>query len=430
MKKILLLFLVLLLLGTTSPVHAVTPEQRRVFDSGAYYFNIDEYCGPVTGSTSSNAASASASGYPVRTPHIKDSAAVAKAINDFIQEKKPRSPFAGMGQYFVQGGMRAGINPLMVVTQSLKETGLATISGSGMSSGSYNSFGRTATRSQPHVSTNRLWYKWDSWQASLYASNYPATGNTGDPDDIFQYIARRYADKLDNFETFLHAYAPAYENDTATYIRQVVQWSQEIANKAGPDAIDLGTIGTQSVDQSTLRVGGGTGCRNGEAAGIENFVFYSQYDSRWKDHPFGNSLIGPSGCGPTSLAMVVATLANRNITPIDTANFGTQQGHAQPQGGSSWSLFERGPSNWGLSSSTIGQDFDAAAAAIRSGALVIASGTGAMPYTNQGHIIVIRGVKQDGSFVVADPQRTTGEEETYTQAQLIGSTRNMWVITK
>ena len=38
--------------------------------------------------------------------------------------------------------------------------------------------------------------------------------------------------------------------------------------------------------------------------------YYSQLDSRWKDIAYGDGTIGRSGCGPTSLAMVVSSLTD------------------------------------------------------------------------------------------------------------------------
>jgi N-acetylmuramoyl-L-alanine amidase len=162
-----------------------------------------------------------------------------------------------MGKYFVQGGMRAGINPLLVVAHAQKETGFGK-DGSGIKSGSHNSFGRSASATQPGVTTSRKWYSWGSWEASLYAPVYPASGKVDQPDDIFQYIARRYSNNLDNGLTSymegpngLPAYGPSSDgNDVPGYIAHITKVGQDIAAASG-GAIDLTKLGG-----ATTSVGG------------------------------------------------------------------------------------------------------------------------------------------------------------------------------
>ncbi|MCB5952326.1 RICIN domain-containing protein [Enterococcus sp. BWT-B8] len=48
--------------------------------------------------------------------------------------------------------------------------------------------------------------------------------------------------------------------------------------------------------------------------------YYSQLDSRWSRLTFGTSKFGPSGCVPTSMAMVLKGSYGMNVTPVDTAN--------------------------------------------------------------------------------------------------------------
>jgi len=45
-----------------------------------------------------------------------------------------------------------------------------------------------------------------------------------------------------------------------------------------------------------------------------DIVYFNQADSRWKDIAYGKAgTIGRSGCGPTSLAMVISALTNDTI---------------------------------------------------------------------------------------------------------------------
>ncbi|MGM0181706.1 hypothetical protein IGK74_000606 [Enterococcus sp. AZ150] len=49
-------------------------------------------------------------------------------------------------------------------------------------------------------------------------------------------------------------------------------------------------------------------------------VYYSQLDNRWKNRRYGMSTLGPSGCVPSSMAMVLKGCYGINVTPVDTAN--------------------------------------------------------------------------------------------------------------
>lgn len=47
--------------------------------------------------------------------------------------------------------------------------------------------------------------------------------------------------------------------------------------------------------------------------------YYSQWDGRWSGNRFNSSTIGPSGCVPTSLAMILKGSYGMNLTPADVA---------------------------------------------------------------------------------------------------------------
>ncbi len=190
------------------------------------------------------------------------------------------------------------------------------------------------------------------------------------------------------------------------------------------------TQGTPSPDGSTGPTNSSPCPGLGTPAGIENFVFYSQTDQRWASQAYGDSTIAESGCGPSSVAMVVATLSDQSITPKEVTDFANANNMYVPGAGSSWTLMTEGPKNWGLKSAEIGTDLNAAAAVIRAGGLVIATGKGPVPFTTGGHIIVLRGVDENGSFLVGDPAHQEANTKAYTPSELAGSINNMWGVTK
>lgn len=243
------IFLVLLLFSLvfTPTVQAITQGDLDAIIQGTPFYE-PETCD--TGDTGTNPGG-TVTGYPIRLPYISDPAKLSTAIDQYITQKWPGSPFIGLGKYFVDGGMRAGVNPLLVVSHGIKEEHLGLLSGAGISQGSFNTFGRSATERQPHVNGSRAWYQYPSWEESLYAKEFPASSFTGHPDDQFQYIARVYANNLDfGLESYLDGpgdlpgYAPSSDgNDVPTYAKNIVDWSNEIATMSG-GAIDLAQYGT------------------------------------------------------------------------------------------------------------------------------------------------------------------------------------------
>lgn len=140
------------------------------------------------------------------------------------------------------------------------------------------------------------------------------------------------------------------------------------------------------------------GCNKAVSEGV---VYYSQYDPAWADHAYGSSTIEASGCGPTSLAMIISTLKGSEVTPPQVADFG--KSYYVPGSGTSHALFSAAALNWGLKSTAISKTESAVKLALSKGGLVIATGSGAYPYTTAGHVIVIRGVTSDGRYLVSNP---------------------------
>lgn len=163
---------------------------------------------------------------------------IGKVLNDYIDKYAPsNSDLKGKGLLIAQGA-RNQVNPALIVAIARKETSFGT-AGSGISGGSHNSFGRTASSGQPNVGR---WYKWSDpdgdghltgWDASLY----------GD-DDESDYIKRKYIDnRLTTLDKVIAKYAPETENDTQTYIQQMTDWINEMARMGngvvlGPECIE------------------------------------------------------------------------------------------------------------------------------------------------------------------------------------------------
>ncbi len=144
---------------------------------------------------------------------------------------------------------------------------------------------------------------------------------------------------------------------------------------------------------------------------VDGFTVYSQYDPAWADKPYGDTTISAAGCGPSAIAMIITTLTGQSVTPDMTASYADQQNLYVPGAGSSWGIGKVLAEHWGLKAAPVGADKAAISAALQSGALVIVSGRGALPFTPEGHFIAIRAVKSDGNWLIGD----SGHNDTSTK---------------
>ncbi len=131
-------------------------------------------------------------------------------------------------------------------------------------------------------------------------------------------------------------------------------------------------------------------------------VYYNQLDKRYANKPYGTDNIGGYGCGPTSMAIVVSSLTNDIVDPIEMAKWSYEHGHWCSKSGSYHSLIPAAAKAWGLSvegcSASEGQKI---VDALSDGKLVVALMQKGH-FTTSGHFMVLRGVKS-GKILVADP---------------------------
>lgn len=358
---------------------------------------------------------------------IKNPDKFAQAIDTWVKKAYPGSPFVGLGRYAVMGGQRAGINPILPIIIARKESNLGTNktgAGRKLTEG-HNAYGRTATSQQPHIATSRKWYKWRSFEDSLF-------DQSGRQDDMYLYIKRTYGDLKTIDQTMLR-YAPPSENNTDQYLREIKQWASEIYNLAG-DAIDQSKLGsTNTYDDCVNGDGGGSGGGGAGVISLGNFNMFYQHKGPWARQYIGRQsclreTFTQCGCGPTSLAIVISNLTgDKSITPLKTRDF------ASFSNGIDWASLASVPRRFGLKTQTIGLNIARARQTLEQGGLVILSQTrGPLTRQSDGHILVIRGINAQGRFLVADPisERQTNNQNGYSAADILSGARNMWAVTK
>lgn len=136
--------------------------------------------------------------------------------------------------------------------------------------------------------------------------------------------------------------------------------------------------------------------------GATPVVYYNQRDKRYADAPYGTDNVGEYGCGPTCMAMVVSSLTGQTVDPIEMAKWAYDNDYWIDGGGSYHALIPAAAQHWGLPvSGCSASEPQRIVDALAQGKLVVAI-MGAGHFTDSGHFIVLRGVK-DGQIMVADP---------------------------
>lgn len=146
--------------------------------------------------------------------------------------------------------------------------------------------------------------------------------------------------------------------------------------------------------------------------GATQVVYYNQLDKRYASKPYGTDDIGTYGCGPTCMAMVVSSLTNETVDPVEMAHWAYENGYWCSKSGSYHSLIPGAAKAWGLLVQGCGKtEGQRIVDALSQGKLVVAIMLKGH-FTSSGHFIVLRGV-ENGKILVADPASYTRSQQTW-----------------
>lgn len=138
--------------------------------------------------------------------------------------------------------------------------------------------------------------------------------------------------------------------------------------------------------------------------GVKEVVYFNQLEEPWASLPYASSTVANSGCGPTSMAIVISTLTGKNVTPEMTKSFAEDNGEYVQGQGTSHSFIGNAAAHWGLTCERVGKDrMDDVVQALKEGKMVVEI---CEAYTitggSSGHFIVLTGVTSDGYITIAD----------------------------
>lgn len=207
-----------------------------------------------------------------------------------------------------------------------------------------------------------------------------------------------------NVRDAVHAILFKYEEPGDIYNEWDIRttYANELLQKySGLNGINFENGGKCASDSSSA-----AGAYGWDLEGPNAMVYYSQYDPKWASQPFGDCTIGEGACGPTSIAMIVSTIIDKNITLLDVIKYMNTHGHTGC--GTHADELVRVAKHYGLKITGNGHtpntaDFDKAVDVIKRGGFVIGL-FGPGLFTTTGHYMVLRKTTADGKkFYIADP---------------------------
>ncbi|WP_312048112.1 C39 family peptidase [Anaerotignum sp.] len=147
-------------------------------------------------------------------------------------------------------------------------------------------------------------------------------------------------------------------------------------------------------------------------------ILNMQNDSKWASHDYSapgeKTTIKAEGCGITCAAMVIATLADKNVTPVTTAEWSKKRGYKAKGQGTYYSYFKPQGAAYSIEitmlnstniyGSPTSKFHELAKAAVERGDLVIAC-MGKGNWTTSGHYVLWYGM-EGGKVQINDPWST------------------------
>lgn len=154
--------------------------------------------------------------------------------------------------------------------------------------------------------------------------------------------------------------------------------------------------------------------------------YYVQWDNRWAyDEIIENETIGISGCGPTSMAMVLSRLLkdkkiNPRIISQDAKNYMTHEGI-------SWSFFKNESDKYDIKTKEIKNDEKEIINSLRKGPLIVSVRHGY--FTTGGHIMVIDSY-ENGKLLINDPNSVKNSKLNWYYDDIKDQIANVWAFSK
>ena len=174
-----------------------------------------------------------------------------------------------------------------------------------------------------------------------------------------------------------------------------------------------------------------TAAKQSEADRIGGVVYFCTREKPWSEEMYGSDTLKDYSCGPTTMAMVVSTLSDAYVDPIEMCQWSVSHGFWRPGGGTYTAFMREAPKAFGLSCKERYWSLDVIREEIENGNLIIFTvGRGA--FTNGSHFLMIRGVSEDGELFLCDSYSRSFSEKVWSFGEITAQLQRplIWVIGK
>lgn len=236
-------------------------------------------------------------------------------------------------------------------------------------------------------------------------------------------------------ENYNKAVSQSDSSSVNSFLAQISKYETEIANlkqqiEAALAAASSGKLEATKVDIQ-LKTEGATqesaakmeqeAAANAKAADPNKpFTNYYQYNY---SQPYSQGTIKTSGCGPTSLAMVLTNLLDREVSPVETAAKGN--GKYTCSKGTTWNYFGDMAKQYGVNCQQMNISSENIVTQLQQGKkLILSMGPG--HFTKGGHFIVARGLDSNGKVVVSDPASESRSNQTWDAGLIASEGKQIW----
>lgn len=162
-----------------------------------------------------------------------------------------------------------------------------------------------------------------------------------------------------------------------------------------------------------------------EEASMDSVPLFVQWDKRWGYEKYSGNFFAASGCGPTTLSMVVVYLThNREASPIAVAKYSKEAGYSVDGSGSSGTLISEGCRHYGVKAKTVALDESRMKAELDEGHPIVVN-VGPGDFTDTGHFMVITGYDDEG-FSINDPNSIEKSGKRWLFRNISSQIRAVW----
>ena len=162
-----------------------------------------------------------------------------------------------------------------------------------------------------------------------------------------------------------------------------------------------------------------------EEASMDSVPLFVQWDKRWGYEKYSGNFFAASGCGPTTLSMVVVYLThNREASPIAVAKYSKEAGYSVDGSGSSWTLISEGCRHYGVKAKTVALDESRMKEELDEGHPIVVN-VGPGDFTDTGHFMVITGYDDEG-FSINDPNSIEKSGKRWLFKNISSQIRAVW----